>query len=427
MKKFVTPFYLFTLILLSSCARESDSLPDTKKPVSNAKVAVRTLTALGEPPHRLPVHVYAFNTEGQCVMYQMLTNPDEQLSLTLSAGNYTISALTGALSDRYIIPDLSDALTSSPLALIDPASGHAELEAGRADITLDEGEHKELALTVSRVVALVKFSIFDLPENITEVKMSLQPLQSVLRLDGLFDDTQSGRTSVSLTKSDTGNCWTADSVFVFPGKANVTIGIVLKDTDGDHSYANNTSFEIKANYKYDIAATYKFGKPDINGIITGTDWEGEEVCEFVFGESAYRAGYFYRSCYILHVEKEASNKATLLLLSPKQWVTTDTIGVREDIRIRTYEYNGIENWEIPDVEAANKLHELSVQNIEQLNNLFGEYGHSLLKEDEKYLCIQGDDKSIVSFPIKGAFSTQNIVKGSEYRLRLVKKQQITYY
>jgi hypothetical protein len=370
--------------------------------------------------------VYAFNAAGQCVAYQMLTQSDEQLSLTLPVGNYTISALTGASSDRYIIPGLSDARTTSPLELIDPEGRHAELEAGRANITLDEGERKELTLTVSRVVGQIKFSVFDLPENITEVKMSLQPLRSVLGLDGLFDDEQSGRTNIPLIKNDAKNCWTTDSVFVFPSKANATINIVLTDTDGDHSYAYNTSFEIKANYKYDITAIYKSGSPDIdiNGIITGTDWEGEEICEFIFGGNTYRTGDFYRNCYIFHIEEEADNNATLFLLSPKQWSCSDTIGVIA--KTFEYEHFGIANWGIPTTEEARKLNELCSKNLEQINNLLKKYGNSPLVENERYLCVQENGDDFYSFPLTGTFNIQPAVKGDKYRLRFLKKQQIKY-
>ncbi|MDR2811066.1 MAG: FimB/Mfa2 family fimbrial subunit [Tannerellaceae bacterium] len=424
MKKFITLFYLFVLILLSSCAHESDSFSGIKELEPTAEVAIRTRTNLGEPPSRLPVHVYAFNTAGQCVTYQMLTNPGEQLSLTLPAGNYTISALAGASSDRYIIPDLSNAMTTSPLELIDPEGKHAELEVGRANITLNDGEHKELALTVSHVVAQVKFSVFDLPENITEVKMSLQPLQGVLRMDGLFDDTQYGSASVPLTKSPTENRWTTDSVFVFPSKGDVTINIVLTDTDGDRNYAYNTSFEINANYKYDIAATYKSGSPDINGIITGSDWEGEEQYEFIFGGNSYRAGDFYRNCYILHVEKGTDNNATLFLLSPKQWECTDTIGVKK--LKAEYEQFGITNWEILSIEEATKLNELCTQKLEQLNNLFKEHGNTPFREDDSKYFYMPENGNIRAFQLKGTFSTQTITKGNKYMLRFLKKQQIKY-
>ncbi|MDR2389863.1 MAG: FimB/Mfa2 family fimbrial subunit [Tannerellaceae bacterium] len=397
-----------------------------QKNLPTAKVSIRTRTNLGESPSNLPVHVYAFNTTGQCVAYQILTQADEFLSLTLTAGTYTIAALTGVTSDRYILPNLSDALTTSPLERIDPESEHVEIETGRANITLDNDEYKELALTVNRVVAQVKFSVFDLPENITEAKISFQPLHSILRMDGLFDYTQFEKINIPLVKNDTINLWETNNTFVFPSDGNVTVGIVLTDGKGDRNYAYNTPIEIKANYKYDITAVYKSGNPEIAGTITGTDWAGEEIHEFVFGGKTYRAGDFYRDCYILHVEKDADKNVTLTLLSPKQWESTGTVGVN-DLMLK-YEHYGIGNWKILSTEEARQLHELCLQNLEQVNNLLSQHGHSTLKQNDEYLCVEkGDEDKVLFFPLKGTFTTTDIIKTNKYKLRLLKKQQLTYY
>jgi hypothetical protein len=406
-------------VLSFSCARDAVPQPGTKE--ATAKVAVRTRTNLGEPPCLLPVHVYVFDAEGQCVDYRMLTEAGEPLSLSLPAGMYTVSALTGISADRYVIPKLPDARTASPLELIDPAGGHVQMEAGQACISLVDGENQELALTVSRVVSQIRVSVFGLPEGVTDVKMSVQPLRSVLRIDGLFDEVQSGTAQIPLVKSEEEHCWkTEDSLFIFPGTANVTVGIVLTDSDGEHSYAGNTPFEIIANYKYNILATYKAGSVDISGVVTGTDWEGEEQCEFNFG-SDYRVGDFYRNCFIFHVEKEDGNKAMLYLLSPKQWECTDTIGVKN--LLATYSQYGFSRWEIPSEDDARKLHELC-KNIKQINTLLEQQGSYPLLTDDRYFCMQGD--KIVHFPLSGTFETQTVVKKAKYRARFLKKVLIQY-
>jgi hypothetical protein len=422
MEKFFAPFHLFILIVLSSCTPESASFSTPKDPT--AKVTVRTRTNTGESSHLFPAHVYTFDkSTGQCVYYQMLTEDSEDLFMSLPAGNYTIAALTGAPTDKYLTPEWMDATATSPLELTDPEDRHAELGAGQASITLEDNEHKYLTLTTSRVVAQIKFSVSSLPDNITDVKISLQPLKSILRIDGSFDETQSGEmTNIQLVKDDEENLWTTDSLFIFPGTANLTVGIVLTDDSGsDRSYAYNTPFAIKANYKYTIAATYKSGSPDISGVITGTDWAGEELCEFTFGNDPFRAGDFYKNCYILHIEKETDGQSTLYLLSPKQWVLNDTIGLEK--LLNEYEYLEIKDWEVPTPNEARLLHELCVQDITGLNSLLEERGSSALKDDELYLCML-ENGSIHSYRLAGTFSTQPVKKGDKYRARFLKKLQI---
>jgi hypothetical protein len=420
--------YLLISTLLSSCVSESSLFVEMGEPT--AKVAVNTRSNLGGAPYLFPVHVYVFTTGGLCVDYQMLTDADDELLFALPAGSYIVSALAGASTDRYVIPGLPDALASSPLALIQPAAGHAELEAGRADITLTDGEEEELILTVSRVVAQMRVTLSGLPEDITGVQMSFQPLQTVLRLDGSFEEEQSGLASLQLTKNNEGDWCTADSIFIFPGEEKVTIGIVLTDADSNLSYAYNAPFKIEANYKYEVAATYKAGAPDLNGLITGTDWAGEQKHVFDFGEGAgteasevhHQAGDFYKDCYILCVEDETANEATLTLLAPNQKEPKGTIGVAD--AVAQYTHSDITDWGLLTEESARILHGLCVQDITGLNELIVAHGGIALKPEFRYL-YESESQGIRTFPITGTFNT-GVVNDIRYKLRFSKKLRVSY-
>jgi hypothetical protein len=423
MKRIITYSSLVILGFLSSCVYESSVFSDGDKPM--AKVSILTRTDTEKVSYLLPVHVYAFTSSGQCAGYQMLTETDDSLFFTLPAGDYTVYALAGVSSDKYSLPASESASAFSPVVLTDSSTGHVEIETGRADITLDNGENEQLTLTVTRAVAQLKMSISGLPENLTGVKMSFQPLETVLRLDGSFDEEQAKRVSFSLTEKEKGEWHMEDSVFVFPTKnnvSNVTIGIVLTDAEGEHSYSYNATFKIEANYKYKIDAMYKAGTPDISGIITGTDWTEERQYTFDFGEGSgetteYTPGDFYKNFYIFNVEK-TEGETVLTVLTPMSW---DLIRLADAEDLMTkYVFDGISNWTFFSEEEARLVNKLGNENLEQLNALMKEHNYSEFDDEYKYL-YKDEKGEFKAFPLKESFQTEKFKTGERYNMRGIKK------
>ncbi|MDR1557559.1 MAG: FimB/Mfa2 family fimbrial subunit [Tannerellaceae bacterium] len=438
MRRIITFSISFILSFLSSCVYESDLSFDTDRSV--AKVSVLTRSNTGEVPYLLPIHVYAFTSGGQCAGYQMLAEAEDSLSFTLPTGEYTLYALAGASADRYTLPTLENASVSSSIALINPSTGHTEIETGRADITLNTGEHEKLTLTVTRAVAQVRMSISDLPENLTDVRMSFQPLETVLRLDGSFDGEQAKLVSFPLTKKGEGEWEMEDSVFIFPSKndaTNVTIGIVLTDADGEQSYSYNATFRIEANYKYRIDAVYKTGTPDLSGVITGTDWAEELQYTFDFGEGSnsgegdgegedetdpeYAPGDFYLDLYILDVEKTAG-ETTLTLLSAVQW---DFKSFADAERlINDYFGKGLPGWSFLSEKEARMINKIGNENLNPVNLLLEEHMCSKFNNTYKFI-YKDEDGEYRVFQLIGSFQTGIPPStGTRYNLRCMKKLKL---
>jgi hypothetical protein len=364
----------------------------------------------------------------------MLSEQGENLSLTLPIGNYTFYALTGASADRYIIPDSSVAAPSSVLTLIDSSTGRAELETGRADVMLEDVGYEEVVITVTRVVAQIKASISGLPDNIAGVKMSFNPVKTILRLDGTFgNNPEQKEVAFSLAKTGGAEWHTVDSIYVFPSESNVTISITLTDVDGsERKYSYNAPLEIDANYKYEIAASYKSGSLDLSGIISGTDWAGTIQYSFEFGEGAgesvdpvspvlplYAPNEFYNDCYILDVEEQTEDSVMLTLLSPNNG---DVVYYSEALtNAGMYNYEGITGWELPGSKEALLIHYLCTQDFNGFNSLLGEHKSLPFKTEYTYYICR-EDGQFKLFRITGPFaliettgnSNQGLVR-SHYR------------
>jgi hypothetical protein len=387
MKKFrslvrIVPFVSF---MLSSCWVESPCDTGTDKPT--AEVSIHTRSVSAETPPLLPVHVYAFSThstQGICAGYKVLTDADELLSFVLPAGTYTLYAVAGAATDKYSLPDSASALPGSPVALQFPGM-HSELETGRADITLTDGAEEGLTLTVTRIVARVTATLTGTPADVTAVEMSLQPLHTDLCINGTFSDDGLQQLKTGLTKNDDGNWQTADTLFIFPSDAGMTIGFTLTTPDGNRSYSYNMPAGWFANCKYNIVASYREGGR-VEGSVSGSDWEGEYLVSFEFGEGAtgsteYAQGDIYRGAFILDV-KENEGNSTLVLLSTKQWQTDIEFNFEDDL---SYTHNGIQNWEMFSEADAVTFFNLWKDNHEWLNTLFAENSISLVNDTFKYI------------------------------------------
>ena len=429
MKSIITFLSLFILGFLSSCVYESDTIIETDSPM--AKVSVLTRSGSEELSYLLPVHVYAFTSGGQCADYQVLNEADDLLLFTLPAGEYTLYALAGASADRYTLPALGNASASSPVVLTDLSAGHAEIETGRADITLGDGEHQELTLTLTRAVAQMTMSVSGLPQNLTGVKMSFQPLETVLRLDGSFDEEQAKRVSFSLTKKEEGVWHLEDPAFILPSKknvSNVTVGIALTDAEGELIYSYNALFRIEANYKYKIDAVYKAGAPvpNISGVFTGTDWAEEVEYTFDFGEGAdsenalseYAPGDFYQNLYILNVENTAG-KTILTVLTPNLW-DLQKLSNAENV-LAGYSTGGTSGWTFLSGKEAELINTLGNEDLEQLNSLLKANGYLEFKSTLEYL-YKDEDGVFRTFPLEGSFQTGTVWNdGTRCYMRGMKK------
>ncbi|GHT27849.1 hypothetical protein AGMMS49574_01030 [Bacteroidia bacterium] len=408
---------LLVLVFFSSC---NDNITGDIIDKPKADIAVHTRsTGNRDVQGKFPVHVYVFGSEDKCVGYQMLEN-GSNFNFKLPIGKYTLYALCGANPEKYIIPNWEGAKKTDPLVLL-ADSVHSELEAGSADVTLEIGKSQELNLYTRHVVAQISAYISDVPEKIKEVKMMFQPVRTTLGINGLFIDEGNGETSIQLTPDSIKGGWhTKDTMFIFPStiNKNITIGIELTSDEGTTKYSYGTTAPLKANYIYDIVATYisdsgGIGSPELGGTITGSDWEGKEDIFFGFNENGiydiYKPGNFYQDRLILKMDKLEEGIVNLYLMTRWQGHANST--------------NNPSTWEPPTSDSelitedmAKFLNKLWNADYKGLNARLKEKGNDPMDDSYKQVCYD-KDKKVRKFGLKGEFKLEDIGKSVNYKVR----------
>jgi hypothetical protein len=417
--KFNSIFFLISTVFLLSC--------ETSGPGFNAsmsEISVSTRSSVDEAFTLLPIHVYAFFSDGACAAYQTIESADDSLRFSLPVGNYTFYALAGVTAENYKLPLAMNAKASSPVPLMESVAEHSEIAAGRADVKIGDGGDDRLVLTLTRVVAQIKASVSGLPENIAGVIMSFNPVETQLLLDGSFDNGQEEKeSSLLLAKREDGKWHTTDSAFIFPSKAPVTVGIMLIDSNGEkHKYSYNSTLVVVANHKYEITATYKpGGLPELNGIVNGTDWSGETKYTFDFGgedpvtgsEAQFAPGDIYQDVfYILDAEEITPGRIELTILNPKSPSGLNYQLLYSNL-LNDY-VNGIIGWKLITEKEARLIYDLCFTNMSAINKLLKKYEIAEFVSEEK-LMFENEDGILQAVSLKSAKFNMGVPDGNKER------------
>ena len=365
----------FAFCMLTACVNnidddtESDAGGEpgtgTLPALNGLNISTRTQEAGTIPT--LPIHIYAFSSQGTCAAQQTLTTTDAEIVLQLPAGSYTIYALTGAAEIRYKLPDTSTATAEYIISLQESHTTHGELETGSATITLEDGRTTNLTITLTRIVAQVTTALSQLPADVTGVSITLEPLDQQLKLNGTYG-TVVGRTTFALIQDGDDRWITAEPVYLLPSLENVTVSITLTKASGDiRTYAYNSNIRLTANYKHNLLATYTEAHgPDINGSLQSTDWAGEQEINFDFGPGGTSGndtqpvtnlptiGTLYQDCYVLAVTDATATSANLLLVAPRQW--TDLTTDDAESTISAYTTGTLGGWALPTRPQAEMIY-----------------------------------------------------------------------
>lgn len=393
---------LFALCMLTACVNNipGDDSAEGGQPDSDADGSLNNLNIstrtqdIGTVP-TLPIHIYAFGSQGTFAAQQTLTTADADIVLQLPAGNYNIYALAGATDVRYHLPEASAASAEYTFTLQDGHTTHGEIQAGTANITLEDGRTTNLIITLTRIVAQVTATLSHLPADAAAVSIALQPLAQQFRLNGTCAP-QTGVTTFALTPSnsgqsadglnsdgqdsenqdtdgeDTSRSWiTTEPVYLLPSQENITVSINITMTDGNtRTYAYNSNIRLTANYKHSLQATYTEAHgPDINGSLQSTDWAGEQEINFDFGPGSSGSsgnntepvtnlpavGTLYQDCYVLAVTDATATSANLLLVAPGQWTNLTTANAESTIS--AYTTGTLSGWALPTLAQAEMLHQ----------------------------------------------------------------------
>ena len=124
--------------------------------VKNSMLQVRTRAggSADEATVAYPVTVYVFQGD-ECWAMQTIGDEGQRLNIPLVEGTYSVYAVGGASTSDYVLPDASDVLSTSAIALRE-GHEHGDLMAASATATLVDGGTNTVTLGMTRKTMLIQ-------------------------------------------------------------------------------------------------------------------------------------------------------------------------------------------------------------------------------------------------------------------------------
>ena len=431
MKRNLVIFCLITICFAFSCQQmpEDDNwLAEVEG--KSLKVKVRSAS---DAEIVYPVFLYAFSEDGKFVGMQTVEDADENISLTLSKGEFQVVAVSGTSSSYQIPanPNLDDVITLSGTQGAD-----TPLMVGRANVEIGESANVTAQITLKYVVASLNVKLKDVPSDVTGVQLALSPLHSTLSMAGVYGG-ESQKVKMDCSKTSEG-VWSAKTTYIFPGNGTETyFSIYLKKDDGTEATFGYTYRGVpEANHLFNVTGTYS-GGVIIGGNFDVTDWEGTIDVEFNFGSDLLpddedaevdlsgvpQVGTIWNGMIVADIGESDDTGVDLLLMSLDEW--EEPVSNIDKI-LSDYSVNGISGWRLPTHNEASVLRaRFSGSGLSELNEQIAEYGEDLnaLDGEERYLCTKAD--VYYSFKFVGGSSTTKAGEKRSYYIRLVKTYRMT--
>jgi len=369
MKKIVFFAAVLAVLGLTACEKTLDVGEDNASTglVKNSVLQVRTRGASGDGATvAYPVAVYVFQGD-ECKGVQTIGDEGQMLNIALTEGTYSVYAVGGVSASDYVLPTVSDALTTSVIALQE-GKKLTDLMTASATVTLVDGGTNTVTLGMTRKTMLIQdVTIKKVPSAATAVTVTIAPLWQSLTIGGTYSTTN-GSSTIALTRQEDGRTWkNSGSAYLLPPSsqpASVSVNITVGGTTKTYTYS--TSDELEAGYKINIDGTYTEAVGvNLTGTITGATWLGERTISFTFDESGSSTsgndnnggnggdtqdfpsvGDTYQGCYVLAVTVEDDGQsAEVVLLSPNERAVMSASDAES--ALASLGVDGISDWTVP--------------------------------------------------------------------------------
>ena len=339
---------------LTACEKGlGDDIGDVgNEQVENSVLQVRTRGASGDGATvAYPVAVYVFEGD-KCKTSQTIGDEGQTLNIALTEGTYSVYAVGGVSASDYVLPSVSNALTTSAITLQE-GKKLTDLMTASATVTLVDGGTNTVTLGMARKTMLIQdVTIKKVPSAATAVTVTIAPLWQSLTIGGTYSTTN-GNSTIALTRQEDGR------------PASVSVNITMGGTTKTYTYS--TSDELEAGYKINIDGTYTEAVGvNLTGTIAGATWLGERTISFTFDEDGSSTsgndnnggdnggdtqdfpsvGDTYQGCYVLAVTVENDGQsAEVVLLSPNEQAVTSASDAES--ALASLGVDGISDWTVP--------------------------------------------------------------------------------
>ena len=290
--------------------------------VKNSLLQVRTRA--GESAYEAtvsyPVTVYVFQGD-ECKASQTIGDEGQTLNIALTEGTYSVYDVGGVPASDYVLPSVSNALTTSAIALQE-GKKHADLMTVSATVTLVDGGTNTITLGMTRKTMQIQdVTIKKVPSAATAVTVTIAPLWHSLTIGGTYSTTN-GNSTIALTKQEDGRTWKNNgSTYLLPPSsqpASVSVNITVDGTTKTYTYS--TSDEMEAGYKINIDGTYTEAVGiNLTGTITGATWLGERTISFTFDEDGSSTSGMTITVGIMMVIRRTSHRLVTPIKDTMYW------------------------------------------------------------------------------------------------------------
>ena len=287
-KLFKIPVLLLAVLALFSCEKFTEDEAFGGKE-ANSTLVVRTRAAQGdaagtEGEVSYPVNVYVFDDADACVAVQQIASGEDELSLPLPEGTYSVYAISGADAAAYELPVEENATKDAAITL---KSGHThgDLMTANSNVTLAYGEENKLTLAMARkVMMLESVTINNVPAGVTAVAVSVSPLHKNITLDGSYSGDGYEDTATLAREGETDAWKSTGAVYLLEASGSATVKVSFTAGGKIHSYSYLCPQTLAANHKVNISGAYSGDGVTMTGTITGATWDEPINITFSFDE-----------------------------------------------------------------------------------------------------------------------------------------------
>ena len=142
---------------LTACEKGlvDEAAVSTTGQVGNSVLQVRTRGASGDGATVVyPVAVYVFEGD-ECKASQTIGDEGQTLNIALTEGTYAVYAVSGVSASDYVLPTVSNALTTSAITLQE-GKKLTDLMTASATVTLVDGGTNSVTLGMTRKTLLIQ-------------------------------------------------------------------------------------------------------------------------------------------------------------------------------------------------------------------------------------------------------------------------------